>query len=585
MLVTLNLTSVTLTDASTLPSFSTLKTLRLLSVKYPGDEFVRRLLSSCHVLEDLEVEQCNDDNVTIFTVKVLSLRTASLYKSSDRCTEDEDGFVIYAPSLELLELYDYSGSFCIVEKDMPNIVDADVFVNHYPSTEILSSITSVKRLDLCLSYSKDAYSDGSVFHRLVHLKICTCATEWLNLLMCVLRDSPKLRAIKLRQCHDIRDEQPRPCWNEPKSVPECLISSLETLKWVKYEGTEEQKEVAAFIIRNGRCLKKVAISSETTDSDKKLEMLKETAVKRGLRELSFDYWPHNTINEPSKLPQSLFTCGTLVVLKLTDVSLVDVTFPVCFQLLKTLQLSCVIYLGDETPQKLLSSCKILQELDVNRVKNDNVTVFSIKVPSLQKLIFDGKWGTHDGISEFVMNAPSLKFLEINDCSNECMVEKMPELVAANPEAIYWNTDNILSSFTSVKRLSLCLAEESPFPTGEIFHQLVDLEFCTCETEWDLLMYFLKHSPKLRALKLNEIIGMSQSSIPESLMFSLETLEWTTYRGWQVEKELATFLLKYSRRLKTATISPQPTSLENKHRMLTELALLSRGSTTCQLVFG
>ncbi|KAL0681974.1 hypothetical protein Bca4012_048821 [Brassica carinata] len=296
-----------------------------------------------------------------------------------------------------------------------------------------------------------------------------------------------------------------------------------------------------------------------------------TAVKRGLRELSFDYWPHNTINEPSKLPQSLFTCGTLVVLKLTDVSLVDVTFPVCFQLLKTLQLSCVIYLDDETPQKLLSSCKILQELDVNRVKNDNVTVFSIKVPSLQKLIFDGKWGTHDGISEFVMNAPSLKFLEINDCSNECMVEKMPELVAANLEAIYWNTDNILSSFTSVKRLSLCLAEE------------------------DLLMYFLKHSPKLRALKLNERYGAifvaridhwdEPSSIPESLMFSLETLEWTTYRGWQVEKELATFLLKHSRRLKTATISPQPTSLENKHRMLTELALLSRGSTTCQLVFG
>ncbi|RID74166.1 hypothetical protein BRARA_B01278 [Brassica rapa] len=329
-----------------------------------------------------------------------------------------------------------------------------------------------------------------------------------------------------------------------------------------------------------------------------------TAVKRGLRELSFDYWPHNTINEPSKLPQSLFTCGTLVVLKLTDVSLVDVTFPVCFQLLKTLQLSCVIYLDDETPQKLLSSCKILQELDVNRVKNDNVTVFSIKVPSLQKLIFDGKWGTHDGISEFVMNAPSLKFLEINDCSNECMVEKMPELVAANLEAIYWNTDNILSSFTSVKRLSLCLGEQSPFPTGEILHQLVDLEFCTCETEWDLLMYFLKHSPKLRALRLNDVKKLNlynfrsggifgaridhwdePSSIPESLMFSLETFEWTTYRGWQVEKELATFILKHSRRLKTATISPKPTSLENKHRMLTELALLSRGSTTCQLVFG
>lgn len=184
-----------------------------------------------------------------------------------------------------------------------------------------------------------------------------------------------------------------------------------------------------------------------------------TAVERGLRELSFNYWARNTTNEPSKLPQSLFTCGTLVVLKLNNVSLVDVTFPVCFQLLKTLHLSCLIYLDDETPKNLLSSCKILQELVVHRVKNDNVTVYSIMVPSLQKLVFDGRFGTHDGISEFVMNAPSMKFLEINDWSNECMVEKMPELVAANLEAIYWNTDNILRSFTSLKRLSLCLGEE------------------------------------------------------------------------------------------------------------------------------
>lgn len=185
-----------------------------------------------------------------------------------------------------------------------------------------------------------------------------------------------------------------------------------------------------------------------------------TAVERGLRELSFDYWPHNTIiNEPSKLPQSLFTCGSLVVLKLDNVSLVDVTFPVCFHLLKILHLICVIYLDDETPQKLLSSCKILQDLVVHRVKNDNVTIFSIMVPSLQKLDYNARFATHDGVSEFVMNAPSLKFLQINDCGNECMVEKMPELVSANLEAIYWNTDNILSSFTSLKRLSLCLPEE------------------------------------------------------------------------------------------------------------------------------
>ncbi|WZY75720.1 hypothetical protein YC2023_022104 [Brassica napus] len=226
MLVTLKLKSVTLADASTLPSFSTLKYLFLLFVKYPGEEFVRRLLFSCGVLEHLDVEQCFDDNVTIFTVKVPSLKSAILRKSKDRYIDDEDGFVIDAPSLELLDVYNSTAGFCTIESAMPNIVKANVVVNHGPS-EILSAITSVKRLYLCLSYAK---------------------------LSC------------------IRDEQ-RSCWNEPSSVPACLLSSLETFEWVNYEGTEEEKKVVAFILRSGRCLKKVNISSETTDSDKKLEIL------------------------------------------------------------------------------------------------------------------------------------------------------------------------------------------------------------------------------------------------------------------------------------------------------------------------
>ncbi|XP_020865763.1 FBD-associated F-box protein At5g56370-like [Arabidopsis lyrata subsp. lyrata] len=316
------------------------------------------------------------------------------------------------------------------------------------------------------------------------------------------------------------------------------------------------------------------------------------AAERGLRD--FDFY-HPIFNEPSRLPQSLFTCGTLVVLKLTNVSLADVKFPVSFQCLKTLHLGWVIYLDDESPQKLLSSCPILEVLVVNRVIDDNVTTtFSITVPTLQKLFYNGKSGALENESEFVLNAPSLKSLEILDGGYECKIEKMPEIVAANVEVIYWNTDNLLGSLTSLKRLSLCLPMESSFPIGKIFHQLVDLEFCTCELEWDVLMYLLKDSPKLRALKLNErhnnFLGNRRrrwdepSSVPETLMFGLQTLEWRNYRGWYLEKELATFILKHSCRLKTASFSPVVTTLEKQHRMLTELALLSRGSTTCQLVF-
>ncbi|CAG7892432.1 unnamed protein product [Brassica rapa] len=297
-LATLKLSNMTLVNASSsLPaSFPSLKNLSLVKMKYPSEEFINKLLASCPVLDDLAVEQCSGDEAY--------------------------GFVIDTPSLVSFDIVDHCGELCVVESNMPEIVYVNLDINYRRPWKMLSSLSSVKQLELCLTSSKeypvgivfhnlvhlmictcetewlnlllcvlkdspklqglrieqDAYSDGSVFHRLVHLKICTCATEWLNLLMCVLRDSPKLRAIKLRQCHDIRDDQPRPCWNEPKSVPECLISSLETLKWVNYQGTEEEKEVAAFILRNGRCLKKVAISSEATDSDKKLEMLKELSL-------------------------------------------------------------------------------------------------------------------------------------------------------------------------------------------------------------------------------------------------------------------------------------------------------------------
>ncbi|XP_023644856.1 probable FBD-associated F-box protein At1g32375 isoform X2 [Capsella rubella] len=274
MLVTLKLNSVVILEVSSLVSFPSLKTLSLSSVRYPNDAFVKRLLSNCLVLEALLVERDPNDNVTIFTVIVHSLKSLFLRESPKSVKNDARGFVIDAPSLECLDIVDHKGGFCIIENDMPKIVKADVDVLYVHPGKILGSITSAKRLHLCLSTSKNAYPVGSVFHRLVHLRLCTCETEWLNLLMRILIDSPKLRELILEKYH----EQPYEaslCWSEPSSIPECVISSLETLEWVKYEGTEEEKDVSTFILRNAKCLKKATISSNSNDPNKKLQMLKE----------------------------------------------------------------------------------------------------------------------------------------------------------------------------------------------------------------------------------------------------------------------------------------------------------------------
>ncbi|KAL1195804.1 putative FBD-associated F-box protein [Cardamine amara subsp. amara] len=271
-LVTLKLNNAVLVDVTSL-SFPSLKNLSLVSIKYPGDELIIMLLSSCPVLEDLVVKRCANDNVTILNVRVSSLKCFKITNM-----DVDFGVVIDAPSLECLDIVEYRSEFCVIENSMTKIVEASVCISCAQTQQLLGSISSVERLYLCIPSAKNAYPVGSVFDCLERLTLCTCETVWLDLLMCVLRDSPKLRALKFVQDHDLRPHEPRPSWNEPIAVPECLLTSLETLEWVKYEGTEEEKEVVAFILRNGSCLKKVTISSKSTDLDKKLEMLKELSL-------------------------------------------------------------------------------------------------------------------------------------------------------------------------------------------------------------------------------------------------------------------------------------------------------------------
>ncbi|CAA7062593.1 unnamed protein product [Microthlaspi erraticum] len=268
MLVALKLSNAILVDdaSSSSVSFPHLKKLSLVNMKYPGDEFVNRLLSSCPVLEDLVVRRNLRDNVATFNIIVPSLKSLVLRKSS--FVDKAHGYVIDAPSLELLEVFDSTSGFFIAKSNMPNIVEATVVLSCDHPEQILCSITSVKRLYLC---TKDAHLAGTIFCSLLSLKIFIVEKQWSSLLMDALRNSPKLQNLIFGKWA----VEPRQCWSEPKSVPECVLSSLETVEWVKYKGAEDEKQVVEFILRNGSCLKKVTIKTESTSDREKLEMIRE----------------------------------------------------------------------------------------------------------------------------------------------------------------------------------------------------------------------------------------------------------------------------------------------------------------------
>ncbi|KAL0785104.1 hypothetical protein Bca101_001349 [Brassica carinata] len=265
--------------------------------------------------------------------------------------------------------------------------------------------------------------------------------------MRVLQDSPVLKVITINQCHPVINPRTRH-WNQPGSVPRCFSSNLEIFEWIKYEGKQDEKKLSTYILKTAVLLKKASFTARSDDYKEKLLMIQELSFSQrasstcGLSNAVCESLVSSTVIRLRSLSDCLRACShvELVVLKLQNVSLVDVQFPVCFKLLKTLHLDEVIYLDDETPKKLLSCCPILQVLDLDRAENDNVRRFSITVPSLQRFDYYGRPG-----SVLVINMPSLKYFKTLDYACECMIEYLPEILVAHVEVTCSNTDDMTSS--------------------------------------------------------------------------------------------------------------------------------------------
>ena len=87
--------------------------------------------------------------------------------------------------------------------------------------------------------------------------------------------------------------------------------------------------------------------------------------------------------------------------------------------------------------------------------HDNVTTLTIKVPSLKSAFLDT---TSSGVEGgFVIDSPSLEYVNIfYDAVGFCVIEDMPKIVKADVVAAHCSHGLSLTSFTSAKRLCICL---------------------------------------------------------------------------------------------------------------------------------
>ncbi|KAJ4895896.1 FBD-associated F-box protein [Raphanus sativus] len=317
------------------------------------------------------------------------------------------------------------------------------------------------------------------------------------------------------------------------------------------------------------------------------------ALSHSLRELDIVY--KSDPDKPIVLLSSLFTCKSLVVLKLDGDILLDVPRMVSLSSLKTLKLVSVIYFSEETLQRLLSSCPILEDLAVDLRDDDTTGTLTVAVPSLQSLsLYIPRDYVIDG---YVIDTPSLKYFKLMDHnykSHDCLIENMPFLVEACVDCSRPDIDSLIGSITSVKRLAICL--ETVLDEGFVFNQLEHLEVCVCKDESpNQLFRLLKASSNLQSLHLFHIEddhvtnhhGMEDwnqpSSVPDCMLSSLQSLKWSLYTGEPKERDFVVYFLKHAVHLQTATIESYQWDVP-KLEMIKELALSSRASTACQLMF-
>ncbi|XP_019085577.1 PREDICTED: FBD-associated F-box protein At3g52670-like [Camelina sativa] len=249
-----------------------LRTLHLVSVDFKDSESIRNLISGCPNLEDLVIHQCYREHVVVtFTIVAPFLKRLEI---TDYLGGSENGgYVINAPSLKYLSLEGVCDYGCCLIENVPMLVEAKITeVSAIANENILGSLKSAKRLFLDLSPLE--FPTEVMYYQLVYLEMYTHKVEWWNLLTLMLDSSPKLQVLKLTD--EYSSFRKHGLWNEPKNVPECLVSQLKMFVWTRYEWESEvEKEVATYILKNARQLKNASFSTKPMDSEERRKMLKE----------------------------------------------------------------------------------------------------------------------------------------------------------------------------------------------------------------------------------------------------------------------------------------------------------------------
>ncbi|CAI9295219.1 unnamed protein product [Lactuca saligna] len=325
-----------------------------------------------------------------------------------------------------------------------------------------------------------------------------------------------------------------------------------------------------------------------------------TAVVRNVKEFDLSI----RTKTPIELPKILFTCETLVSLKLSSINFITIPEIIRFSSLKILQIRHWKCMVDDPMKNILDCSPVLEELYLQFVVFQNLQKLSLRCFTLKRLTISTLYPKplkENLLHDVVIDTPRLEYLNFEDShSNGVELNQLPVLTSANLHIFGLNLGvfEFLSRVSNVKHLILFLKagmDVLPAPNLLLIN-LTNLEIHVTDN-WEFVCSILKCSPNLQVLTCEKAVRCSinrhhasicdwraPDDVPKCLL-CLTRIE-IKINGCDNEMELVKYLLNNAMTLKMMVIGRSVNFVKKwESRILKELLRFRRGSVMCEVVFG
>ncbi|KAB2039456.1 hypothetical protein ERO13_D02G008900v2 [Gossypium hirsutum] len=232
-----------------------LKTLQLRNTVVDGDS-IHRLISNCHVLEDLAFIECHLAYASALNIKTPSLKRLVLDLDVVEYGDFNNVVVINAPNLEKADISIYLFGFSDRETSATHLIQG-----------IIQGICTVRSLNLTINDVIFRTCRLPIFHNLIKFEYGVLGSNgretWLvEFLHC----APNLNTLTLNFLVVVETQ-----WKVlHMEVPSCLSLHLKEIKILNFKGDAQMFEMISYFLDNAMVLEKLMIGmkslSETQQS-------------------------------------------------------------------------------------------------------------------------------------------------------------------------------------------------------------------------------------------------------------------------------------------------------------------------------